>query len=431
MSIPRGEGMAADRVLALILAGGAGGRLDVLTQERAKPAMPFGGTYRLIDFSLSNCMHSRIADVWVVEQYEPHSLNDHLANGRPWDLDRTYGGLQVLPPFVARDGEDQDNGGGFARGNADALYRNRKFIQEFAPDVLLVMSADHVYKLNYAEVLAAHRAHRADVTLVTTRVSREQASRFGVVKTDTDGRIIDFAYKPEQAESDVVTAEVFAYDAQKLLDTLDHLVEAKRAENSGEEEVTLKDYGHELLPHLVAEGRAFEYRLDGYWRDLGTVESYWQGHMDLLAHTPPLDLDDPRWPILTYGSQRMPARVEGSASITNSLLSPGCHVQGTVMRSVLSPGVKIEPGAEVCDSILLHDVVVRQNARINCAVIDEKVVVEQGAQIGGKRMDVNEQAAPEDITIIGMRNVIAAHQTVQAGERLKPVSAEARVSSEQ
>ncbi|MEJ7617572.1 MAG: glucose-1-phosphate adenylyltransferase family protein [Pyrinomonadaceae bacterium] len=345
--------MRAGKVLALILAGGAGGRLDVLTEERAKPATPFAGTYRLIDFSLSNCMHSRIADVWVVEQYQPHSLNDHLANGRPWDLDRTYGGLQVLPPFVTKDGADEEKGGGFAQGNADALYRNRKFIREFAPDVLLVMSADHVYKLDYRQVLAAHAERGADVTMVTTRVPLAEANRFGAVKVDAEGRVTDFAYKPEKPESDIVTAEVFAYDARKLLATLDRLVAEKRerAHAGDEKEVMLKDYGHELLPQLVAEGRAYEYRLEGYWRDLGTVESYWQGHMDLLVNRPDLDLDDPEWPILTYGSQRMPARIEDSASISQSLLSPGCHIRGTVIRSVLSPGVNVEEGATVRDSV--------------------------------------------------------------------------------
>lgn len=209
--------MTNKKVLALILAGGVGGRLDVLTEQRAKPATPFAGTYRLIDFSLSNCMHSKITDVWVIEQYEPHSLNDHLANGRPWDLDRNYGGLQVLPPFLGR------GKGGFAQGNADAIYRHRRFIREFAPDLLVVLSSDHVYKLDFGEVIDEHLQHDADVTMVTTQVEREQASRFGVVKVDGEGRVTDFAYKPEKPESDLVTAEVFVYRTTKLLETLEKL----------------------------------------------------------------------------------------------------------------------------------------------------------------------------------------------------------------
>lgn len=420
--------MQTEKVLALILAGGAGGRLDVLTQERAKPATPFAGTYRLIDFALSNCMHSRIADVWVVEQYQPHSLNDHLANGRPWDLDRTYGGLQVLPPFVTKEGEDEENGGGFAQGNADALYRNRKFIQEFAPDILLVMSADHVYKLDYRQVLAAHAERRADVTMVTTRVSLAEANRFGTVKVDAEGRVTDFAYKPEKPESDIVTAEVFAYDARKLLATLDRLVKEKRASanDEDEKEVTLKDYGHELLPQLVAEGRAYEYRLEGYWRDLGTIESYWQGHMDLLVSRPGLDLDDPQWPILTYGNQRMPARIEHPASISQSLLSPGCHIHGTVIRSVLSPGVSVEEGATVRDSILLHNVVVREGASVDCSVLDEKVVIGARASVGKMRNETGGQSeiSPEEITLIGMKASVEEDAKVEAGARIKPVLAE-------
>ncbi len=411
--------MARSKVLALILAGGAGGRLDVLTQERAKPAMPFGGTYRLIDFSLSNCMHSQIADVWVVEQYEPHSLNDHLANGRPWDLDRTYGGLQVLPPYVTKDGEDQQDRGGFAQGNADALYRNVKFIREFGPDVLLVMSADHVYKLDYAEVLAVHHERDADVTMVTTKVRLEEANRFGTVKVDAEGRVTDFAYKPEKPESEIVTAEVFAYDAPKLLDTLERLAKEKR-EQSNDEEVTLKDYGHELLPQLVGEGRAYEYRLKGYWRDLGTVESYWQGHMDLLAKHPNLNLDDPKWPILTYGSQRMPARVERPATIENSLISSGCDIRGTVIRSVLSPGVVIEEGATVRDSVLLHDVVVRAGATIHCAILDEKAMIGAGATVGRLSDAESGEVSSEEITLVGMRAAIEAGAQVEAGARIEP-----------
>ena len=421
--------MKHKKVLALILAGGAGGRLDVLTEQRAKPATPFAGTYRLIDFSLSNCVHSRITDVWLVEQYEPHSLNDHLANGRPWDLDRTYGGLQVLPPFTGR------GKGGFAQGNADAIYRQRRFIRQFAPDVLLVLSADHVYKLDYGEVVEAHLAGGADVTMVTTRVAnREEAARFGVVKTDADGRVLDFAYKPERPESDLVTTEVFAYGATKLLETLDELVTESRrdAKNDGEEEeeegASLKDFGHRLLPRLVAGGGAREYRLQSYWRDLGTVESYWEGHMDLLFRPEALALDDARWPILTYGTQRMPARIYASARVENSLISPGCVVRGRVERSVLAPGVRVEEGAVIRDSILLHDVVVGERAVIDCAVLDELVEVGVNAAVGQKleRTDDGQAAdvTNEDVTLVGRRTQIAAGAHIERGARLKPVPAE-------
>jgi glucose-1-phosphate adenylyltransferase len=212
--------MIKSKILALILAGGTGGRLETLTENRAKPVMPFGGFYRLIDFALSNCAHSGISDVWVIEQYELHTLNEHLSNGRPWDLDRTYGGLLVLPPFENKRSAE----GGFATGNADAIYRHRQFIRSFGPDILIVLSADHIYKLDFRDVIKEHLKNKADVTMVTTRVPpNESASRFGVVKIKRNGRIEDFQYKPESPESELITTEVFVYDAPNLLETLDKL----------------------------------------------------------------------------------------------------------------------------------------------------------------------------------------------------------------
>ena len=366
--------MPRTKVLAIILAGGQGGRMGVLTERRAKPALPFAGVYRLIDFSLSNCVHSGIQDVWIVEQYEPHSLNDHLANGRPWDLDRTYGGLQVLPPYQQRDGDD----GGFSQGNADAIYRHRAFIRELDPELLLVLSADHVYKLDYNEVVERHRERKADVTLVTTRVPREEASRFGVVEVDGEGRLTGFEYKPEEPRNDVVTAEIFVYGARKLLETLEKLAE------STEEGESLKDFGHELIPSLVRDGNAWEHRLEGYWRDVGVIDSYWQGHMDLLDDRPGLQLDDPGWPILSYGTWRLPARIEASARVEGSLVSPGCRISGKVVRSVLAPGVVVEEGAEVRDSVVLYDVTVRSGASVARAIVDDRAEVGEGAKVGKK-----------------------------------------------
>jgi glucose-1-phosphate adenylyltransferase len=411
--------MPRDEVLALILAGGEGGRLEVLTEERAKPALPFAGVYRLIDFSLSNCVHSRISDVWVVEQYEPHSLNEHLSNGRPWDLDRTHGGLLVLPPYQQRThggegGDAQGDEGGFSAGNADAIWRHRRFIQELDPELLLVLSADHIYKLDFRAVLRAHREREADVTMVTTRVPRQEAGRFGVVQVDGEGRVTGFAYKPEEPESDLVTAEVFVYGTRKLLETL----EALAGEGDDREEGSpLKDFGHELIPRLVAEGRAWEHRLEGYWKDVGTVESYYQAHMDLLAPEPPLCLDDPAWPILTLGHQRLPARILESARIADSLVSPGAQVGGRVVRSVLGPGVVVAEGAEVHDSILLDDVEVRRGARVRRAILDAGVCVEEGAVVGGGGKEADEGSG---ITLVGRKARIAPGARIPAGERLGP-----------
>ena len=377
--------MKRPKTLALIIAGGAGGRLGVLTEHRAKPALPFGGTLRLIDFSLSNCLHSGLTDVWVIEQYQLHTLNDHLANGRPWDLDRTYGGLQVLPPYMEHGDEDGDGDseksgkegqGGFAKGNADAIYRQRQLIQEFAPDEIVVLSADHVYKLDYRDVLDSHRERGADVTMVTTHVPPgDKASRFGVVQTDAAGRVTDFAYKPEKPRGAQITAEVFVYDAARRLDTLQEIVKT-----GGE----LKDYGDELLPRLVEAGKAWAFPLEGYWRDVGTVESYQQAHADLLASDDKLGLDRPDWPILTYGPQHLPARFLSQAKVENSLVASGCTVGGEVTDSVLSPGVVVEPGATVTRSVLLHDVKIRAGAKVTGAIIDEDAEIGSRATVGGE-----------------------------------------------
>jgi len=362
--------MKRPQVLALVLAGGEGGRLAPLTDERAKPVTPFAGSYRLIDFPLSNCVHSGVNDVWVIQQYEPHELTKQLANGRPWDLDRTRGGLRILHPYLG------DSESGWYEGNADAIYRNRKVIADEDPDVLLVLSADHVYKLDYADVVADLLESGAAVTMVTTTVPKEDASRYGVVEVDGDGKVREFEYKPDDPKSGVVTTEVFAYDARRLLQTLDEL--ADEGDSSG-----LSDFGHELLPRLVDEGSARGFELDGYWRDVGTIESYWDAHMDLLEAEPRLTLDDPAWPILTTGLQRSPARIEASATLDGVLVAAGAQVRGTVVRSVLAPGVVVERGAEVRDAILLHDSYVGAGARVTRAILDEQAHVEGDAVVEG------------------------------------------------
>lgn len=408
--------MARDKTLALILAGGAGGRMKTLTQERAKPALPFAGVYRLIDFPLSNCAHSSLADVWIVEQYQPHSLNDHLANGRPWDLDRTYGGLLILPPY--QDSAADEGEGGFAEGNADALYRNRRLIREFAPDTLLVLSADHLYTLDYRDVLERHREEGADVTIVTTIVpEHDDPGRFGVVQADPDGRVTDFAYKPDEPRGDLVATEVFAYNVRALLDTLDRLAGSDGRDGG---EAALSDFGDQLLPELVARGRAREHRHAGYWRDAGTIESYWRAHMDLLDPDPRLDLDDPAWKILTRSHHRPPAWVEGSARIEQSLIAPGCVIRGRVERSVLAPGVVVEPGAAVRDAVILHDTVIGPDATVENAIVDERVRVGEGARIGARQDRREGENNERRIAVVGMRVGVERGGTVAPGAQIAP-----------
>ena len=364
--------MARDRTLVLLLAGGAGSRLGPLTDGRAKPAVPFAGTMRLVDFPLSNCLHSGISDVWVVQQHHPESLSDHLANGRPWDLDRSYGGLLVLHPRLGEKG-------GFHQGTADALWRNSGLIREYAPDALVVLSADAVYRADYAAIVAEHRERGADLTIVTTEVDPDDAGRYGVVQVDGD-RVTDYAYKPEEPAGNLVANEVFVLTPSVALDALD--VAASSLGEDAVEDGALADLGNTLLPRLVSGGTAVQHRLETYWRDVGTLDSYWSAHQDLLGDSPRLDLDDAAWPIRTHGAQRPPARVLAGAELVDAYVAAGAVVRGTVRNSVIGPGVRVEAGAEVVDSVLLGDAVVRSGARVTRAVLDERTDVGAGARVG-------------------------------------------------
>lgn len=375
------------KVLALILAGGVGGRLGLLTENRAKPVMPFAGRYKLIDFALSNCAHSGISDVWVIEQYELHSLNEHLSNGRPWDLDRTYGGLKVLPPFQQRD--KSNHNGGFAHGNADAIARHLDFIKNFAPDILLVLSADHIYKLDFREVFQKHLETEACLTMVTAKVPKgEKASRFGVVKVNKNGRITDFAYKPEKPESDLITTEVFVYDAKRLLETLDKLTAGNDS---------IKDFGDELVPKMVKDGEVFEFRHTGYWLDVGTMESYWRAHIDLLDEKQKFVLEDPDWAILTHSKPSVPAFIYSSAEITNSLVAHGSKISGTVKKSVLSEGVTVEKGAELEECVVLPDAVIEKGVKLKRTIVDANV------RVTAKKSKSFSEKQKRDILVIGQR----------------------------
>lgn len=378
------------KILALILAGGKGSRLGLLTENRAKPVMPFAGNYRLIDFALSNCRNSRINDVWVIEQYELHSLNEHLANGRPWDLDRTYGGLQILPPF--EDDEKSGDEGGFAQGNADAIARHKSLIREFNPDILVTLSADHVYKCDFRDAFEAHLEKQAAVTIVTTKLpaTEKEASRFGVVETAKNGRIVNFEYKPDAPKSDIITTEIFVYDGKILLDTINRLQEKRDGK--------LKDYGSELIPYFVENKKAFEYRLDGYWRDVGTIESYWETQMDLLEGKNELNLGDETWRILTQTKSTVCAFVSGSAKIADSLIADGARISGAVKKSILSAGVIIEKGAEIEECIILPGAIIEKGVKLKRAIVDAATRV-TAAKIKSKKR------SKSDILVIGQRKI--------------------------
>ncbi len=389
--------MPKSRTLVLVLAGGAGGRLELLTQNRAKPAVPFAGTHRLIDFPLSNSLNSGLTDVWVSQQFNAHSLSEHISNGRPWDLDRTVGGLLFLQPRLGH-----DERAGFNQGTADTIWRSAPMIRDFDPDALLVLSADAVYTSDYAGLVEEHHDSGAAVTIVTTEVDADDAGRYGVVQVGDGGRVHDYAYKPEEPASNVVANEIFVFEPTTLLDTLDEL-----AEQVGDD--GLEDLGHHLLPRLVRAGKAREHRHEGYWRDVGTIAAYHKAHLELLGDAPPVDLDDPAWPILTRAAaHRAPGRVLRGAHVEESLLAPASQVAGTVERSVIGRGAVVEAGAVVRESVLLPGSVVRRGAVVEGAVLDDAVDVGPDARVVG---------SADDPTLIGLRAKIEKGAEIGAGER--------------
>jgi len=351
------------RVLVILLAGGAGSRLGPLTATRAKPSLPFGGMFRLVDVALSNIAHSGLDDVWVLVQYEPHALNEHLSNGRPWDLDRTHGGLRVLPPFQVKD--QADDVATVAAGNADALVQHRRLIAEHGTDVVVTMSADHVYRLDLRDVLHTHAARGAALTIVTTDPHPDDdPTRFAWVTADDDGAVTGFDYKPDTPTGDRVCTEVFAFDATTLLRHLDALP-------GGEDGVDhAGDYGESLLPAFVAGEDVVEHRLDGYWRDIGTLRAYHRAHLELIDDDPPFDLDDRSWPLLTGSITGGPARVSTGATIERVVLSPGVRVAGTVRDSVLGRHVTVEAGATLERCVVLDDAVIRAGATVHDAIVN-------------------------------------------------------------
>jgi glucose-1-phosphate adenylyltransferase len=402
------------KVLALVQGGGQGGRMDVLTRERAKPALPFAGVYHLIDFALSSLAHSGIPDVWVSVQYQAASLDPYLAGGRPWDLDRTRGGFRRIVP---EEGDAPGGQSGFTHGNAEDLLRASDEIAQHAPDLVVVSSADHVFSIDLRDVVDQHRRLGSECTVVTADVSRREAAQNVVVAVDADGGVTGVDVKPERPKGRTVATELFVYSAPVLLETLDALRRELAGAQEDGDDSGLGDFGEHLLPRLVDRGRTHAYAMPGYWRDVGRPEAFLAAHRDVLAgRVDPLT--DLQRPVLSRWPERPPAMVRDEAVVRDSLLSPGCDVRGTVVRSVLGPGAVVHAGAVVSDSVVFQDCVVESNAQVRTAIIDEGVVIGRGATVGADASSTSPRN--DDIAIVGRDSRIRRSRTLPAGARLEP-----------
>ncbi len=391
------------KVRAVILAGGEGTRLKVLTRKRAKPAVPFAGKYRIIDFTLSNCVNSGIFDIMILTQYRPHSLNEHIANGRPWDLDRTFsGGVQLLQPFIGREVSD------WYAGTADAVYQNINFIRQRDPDLILILSGDHVYEMDYERLITFHQEHDADATVCTIRVPIEEASRYGIMTIDDRYRVTDFVEKPSTPPGNLASMGVYLF----RLEVLDRLLRADAARSTSSH-----DFGKDIIPRMIEDQmRVFAYPFAGYWVDVGTVDAYWETHMDLVAHPPALDLTDRSWIIHTRSEERPPVRIEAGAQCIDSLITDGSVIAGgaIVERSILSPGVYVGPDAVVRESIILTDSYIEAGAVVERAIIDKNCVIGHKARVG----QIVEGAAELGIVMVGKNTHLPTGIVVGRGATL-------------
>jgi glucose-1-phosphate adenylyltransferase len=392
------------RLLAIVLAGGEGERLSILSGVRAKPAVPFAGKYRIIDFTLSNCVNSDIDDVVVLTQYNPHSLNNHIGAGRPWDLDRTTGGIRIRQPYISRHRDAE-----WYRGTADAVLQNIDLLRESDADTVVILAGDHIYKMDYQPFVQQHRRKRADVTIAVKRVPIGEAHRFGILALDDNDEVVEWQEKPRQPRSDLASLGIYVFSKKGLLNWLSD---------------TRTDFGAHVVPAMLEGGaRVFGYRFEGYWQDVGTIDSYWRAHMELLEDHPALDLYDRDWVIHTRSDERAPGRIGATANVHRSLISHGCQIAGTVDRSVLSPGVRVDPGAIVRDSVIMFDAVIRAGAVVDRAIIDKEVSVGPNAIVGtGSDYDTPNKLEPSrlntGITVIGKRAVIPAGMRIGRNVRV-------------
>lgn len=362
--------MKKNKVVAMLLAGGQGSRLKVLTRNIAKPAVSFGGKFKIIDFALSNATNSGIRDIGILTQYKPFELNSHIGIGSAWDYDRNVGGLRILPPFVGEDG------GRWYTGTANAIYENIDYIDSLNPEHVLILSGDHIYKMNYNTLLKYHEEKDADVTIAAMEVPWDEANRFGILNTNEDNKIVEFDEKPENPKNNMASMGIYMFKWHSLRKYLirDH-----------EDEGSENDFGKNVLPLMLEKGKQmYAWLFDGYWKDVGTVKSYWEANMDLLDRNNKLGLHDRSWRIYTRNMNLPPQYIANGATVRNSLVNEGCIIEGEVINSILSPGVIVEKGAKVTDSVILSNSIVKEGASVHKSVVLENIIIACDEKIGEK-----------------------------------------------
>ncbi len=388
----------------MLLAGGQGSRLGVLTQNIAKPAVPYGGKYRIIDFPLSNCTNSGIDTVGVLTQYQPLELNDYIGSGKPWDLDRSNGGVHILPPY------QNNKGGDWYKGTANAIYQNIPFIKRYDPEYVLILSGDHIYKMDYSDMIEQHKASGADCTIAVIEVPMEEASRFGIMNCNPDGSIYEFEEKPKNPKSNLASMGIYVFSWDKLKK---YLEEDEADPNSS------NDFGKNIIPNMLNDKQKMVvYRFADYWKDVGTIDSLWEANLDLLDPKIKLDLSDPKWRIYSRTPSAPPQYIADTAKVQNSLITEGCEVFGTVDFSILFDNVIIEEGAVVKDSLVMPGATIKKGASVQYAIIAENVVVEEGASVGERPEDVAD-LSKWGVSVVGAGLTIGKDAAVSAGVMIK------------
>ena len=399
--------MKSTECVAMILAGGQGSRLGILTKDVAKPAVPFGGKYRIIDFPLSNCAHSGLTTVGVLTQYQPLELNTYIGNGQPWDLDRNDGGVYVLPPYVSAEK------GEWYKGTANAIYQNIGFISRFNPEYVAVLSGDHIYKMDYSKMIKAHKKANAAATIAVIEVPMEEASRFGIMNTDEQMNIIEFEEKPQNPKNNLASMGVYIFTWSILKKYLIADENDPKSDN---------DFGKNVIPKMLADkNHMLAYRFDGYWKDVGTVQSLWEANMNLLSENPGYLLDDDDWKIFSRNPAMPPHYLAPSSSIKNCYITAGCEIEGWVENSIIFNGVKIEAGARVKNSVLFPGAIVKRNATIEKSMIGTNAYVSEGAEVGVESRDANCDFVDTGICSDGI-TLIGPDVTIESNVKIAPNS---------